>query len=59
LPRRALRILAELEGIYRYVAERIAPYAVSSHITKFAGLEAERSGSVPGVVQTAERRKHF
>jgi len=40
LPRRAFRVLAELERMCGDTVERLAPYAASSHITKFAGLEA-------------------
>jgi hypothetical protein len=40
LPRRAFRVLAELERMCGDTVERLAPYAASSHVTKFAGLEA-------------------
>jgi hypothetical protein len=34
------RVLAELERMCGDTVERLAPYAASSHVTKFAGLEA-------------------
>jgi len=42
LPRRAFRIFAELEGMYRNLVEQLVLYAVNNGITKFARLKAER-----------------
>jgi len=42
LPRRAFRIFAELEGMYRNMVEQLVLYAVNNGVTKFTRLKAER-----------------
>ncbi|MCG2873653.1 MAG: hypothetical protein L7G94_06790, partial [Acidilobus sp.] len=42
LPRRAFRIFAELEGMYRNMVEQLVLYAVNNNKTKFTRLKAEK-----------------
>ncbi len=42
LPRRAFRIFAELEGMYRNMVEQLVLYAVNNNVTKFTRLKAEK-----------------
>ncbi|MDT7868031.1 MAG: transposase [Acidianus sp.] len=42
MPRRAFRIFAELEGMYRNLVEQLVLHAVNNGVTKFTRLKAEK-----------------